>query len=93
MGVKPEDSIAQSLAKEWVEITRKVTGGNAEYEQAYLSVDEQREIWNLFFIIHHLWEKVFLVLYYLYTSTNDELIKKQGKYYEFYMTQYAGIAI
>jgi hypothetical protein len=54
VGVKPEDSIAQSLAKEWVEITRKVTGGNAEYEQAYLSVDEQREIWNLFFIIHHL---------------------------------------
>lgn len=46
VGVKPEDSIAQGLAKEWVEMTRKATGGNVEYEWAYLSVDEQREAWN-----------------------------------------------
>lgn len=45
-GIKPDEAIAQTLAMEWTEMTQKVTGGNPEYEQAFLAVDNQREMWN-----------------------------------------------
>lgn len=45
-GIEPAEAAAQHLAKEWIEMTGKATGGNEEHIQAYLSVDEQREIWN-----------------------------------------------
>ena len=45
-GVEPGEAIAQTLAMEWVEMTQKVTGGNSEHEQAFLAVDNQRDVWN-----------------------------------------------
>lgn len=44
--VMPKEVIAQKLAKEWVEMTQKVTGGNTEHEQAFLAVDNERSAWN-----------------------------------------------
>lgn len=45
-GIKPGETIAQTLAMEWAEMVQKVTGGNPNHEQAYLAVDNQREVWN-----------------------------------------------
>ena len=45
-GVVPDEPIALSLAREWTEMTQKITGGKEEHQQAYLKVDNQREIWN-----------------------------------------------
>lgn len=45
-GIKPAETIAQKLAAEWNEMTRKATGGKDEHMQAYLSVDSQRDMWN-----------------------------------------------
>ena len=45
-GIKPGEAIAQTLAMEWTEMVQKVTGGNPEHEQAFLAVDNQREVWN-----------------------------------------------
>ncbi len=45
-GIKPGEAIAQTLAAEWTEMVQKVTGGNPEHEQAFLAVDNQREVWN-----------------------------------------------
>lgn len=44
--IKPEEDIAQKLAMEWIEMTRKVTGGNSKHEQAFLAVDNERNAWN-----------------------------------------------
>lgn len=44
--IQPTEEIAQKLAKNWVEMTQKVTGGNEEYEQAFLDVDRDRSQWN-----------------------------------------------
>ena len=46
VGIKPGETIAQTLAMEWAEMVQKVTGGNPNHEQAYLAVDNQREVWN-----------------------------------------------
>ena len=45
-GIEPAEAIAQTLAMEWTEMVRKVTGGNPEHEQAFLAVDQQRDVWN-----------------------------------------------
>lgn len=45
-GIKPDEAIAQILAMEWTEMVQKVAGGNPEHEQAFLVVDNQREVWN-----------------------------------------------
>lgn len=45
-GIKPGEAIAQTLAAEWVEMVQNVTGDNPEHEQAFLAVDEQRDMWN-----------------------------------------------
>ena len=45
-GIKPGETIAQTLAMEWAEMVQKVTGGNPNHDQAYLAVDNQREVWN-----------------------------------------------
>lgn len=44
--IDPKELIAQRLAMEWEQMIKKVTGGNAEHEQAFLSVDENRMAWN-----------------------------------------------
>ena len=43
-GIMPSETIAQTM--EWTEMVQKVTGGNPEHEQAFLAVDNQREVWN-----------------------------------------------
>ena len=45
-GIKPGETIAQTLAMDWADMVQKVTGGNPNHEQAYLAVDNQREVWN-----------------------------------------------
>lgn len=45
-GISPGGEAAQNLAKEWSEMVLQVTGGNAEHEQAFLDVDQQRDMWN-----------------------------------------------
>lgn len=45
-GIIPGETIAQMLAMEWVEMVQKATGGKDDHEQAYLAVDNQRNMWN-----------------------------------------------
>ena len=46
VGIKPDEAIAQKLALEWASMVEKATGGKEEDEQAYLAVDNQRDMWN-----------------------------------------------
>lgn len=45
-GVLPSEKVAQKLAMEWTEMVQGATGGKYEHEQAYLAVDNQRDMWN-----------------------------------------------
>ena len=44
--IDPKELIAQRLAIEWEKMKKKVTGGNIDHEQAFLSVDANRREWN-----------------------------------------------
>lgn len=45
-GVQPHEPIANALAKDWLDMADKATGGNEDHMGAYLKVDEQRDAWN-----------------------------------------------
>lgn len=45
-GIMPDETVAQKLAMEWSEMVQRATGGKDEHEQAYLAVDNQRDMWN-----------------------------------------------
>lgn len=46
VGIKPSEEIAQKLATEWENMVQRATGGKEEDENAYLAVDNQRQMWN-----------------------------------------------
>lgn len=45
-GVQPDESISETLARDWLDMADKATGGKEDHMDAYLKVDEQRDTWN-----------------------------------------------
>lgn len=45
-GVSFDEPIAQKLADDWLMMVQKATGGIEKHETAYLTVDEQRDLWS-----------------------------------------------
>ncbi|MGP7817318.1 MerR family transcriptional regulator [Niallia sp. 01092] len=44
-GIQPSESVAQNLAKQWMNMAESATGGNEQLLNAYLQVNQNREMW------------------------------------------------